>query len=72
MTQYREWTVGPIISANWRPNIMQHTGNHQPVQRFLRPEMQLTSWHNGNDMRNAICGDTQTSIKWPYYPFPKR
>ena len=70
MTQYREWTVGPIISANWRPNIMQHTGSHQPVQRFLWLEMRFTGWHNGNEC--VISVGTQTSIKWPYYSFPKR
>ena len=44
---------------------------------WLRPgsvltgqKMQLTGSHNGNEMRNAICVDTQTSIEWPYCPFP--
>ena len=35
--------------------------------------MQLTGWHNGNEMRNAICVETQTSFEWPYcmyIPFP--
>ena len=26
-------------------------------------KMQLTGWHNGNEMDNAICVDTQTSKK---------
>ena len=29
--------------------------------------MQLTGWHNGNEMRNVICVDTQTSTEWPHY-----
>ena len=28
--------------------------------------MQLTGCHNGNEMRNATCADTQFSIEWPY------
>ena len=32
--------------------------------------MQLTGCHNGDEMRNATCADTQTSIEWPYCSFP--
>ena len=32
--------------------------------------MQLTGCHNGNEMRNATCADTQISIEWPYCLFP--
>ena len=32
--------------------------------------MQLTGCHNGNEMRNATCADTQISIEWPYCSFP--
>ena len=31
-------------------------------------KMHLTGWYNGNEMRNALCVDTQTSIEWPYCP----
>ena len=30
------------------------------------PIMQFTGWHNGNDVRNVLCVNTQTSIEWPY------
>ena len=33
-------------------------------------KMQLTVWHNGNEMHNAICMDTQTSVEWLYCLFP--
>ena len=49
---------------------MQFTDCDQPVQRSYSPEMQLTGWDNANDMRNATCADTQTSIEWPYCSFP--
>ena len=32
-------------------------------------KMQLTGCHNGNEMRNATCVDTQISIEWPYCSF---
>ena len=31
--------------------------------------MQLTCCHNGIEMRNATCADTQISIEWPYCSF---
>ena len=31
--------------------------------------MQLTGWDNANNMRNAKCVETQTSIEWPYCSF---
>ena len=35
---------------------MQFNGCHQPVQRSHWSEnAKLTGWHNGNEMRNAIC-----------------
>ena len=37
---------------------------------LIGQKMQLTGWHNGNEMRNAICLDTQTSIEWPCYHSP--
>ena len=33
-------------------------------------KMQLTGWDNGNEMRNATCVDSKTSIEWPYCLFP--
>ena len=61
----RAWTVGPL-------SIMQLTGCHQTVKCFYSPESAITGsgWHYGNEMRNAVCVDTQTSIAWPYCPFP--
>ena len=68
LTQYREWTVGPLNSATRRPIITQFIGCHHqaPVQGFYRQKMQLTYWHKGNEMRDAACVDTQTSIEWLY------
>ena len=37
---------------------------------LIRQNMQLTGCHNGNEMRNATCADTQISIEWPYCSFP--
>ena len=37
---------------------------------LIGQNMQLTSCHNGNEMRNATCADTQISIEWPYCSFP--
>ena len=31
--------------------------------------MQLTGWENANNMRNAKCTGTQTSMEWPYCSF---
>ena len=62
-------TVGSLSSAKCRPVFMQFTDCDQPVQRSYSPEMQLTGWDNA-DMRNVTCADTQTSIEWPYCPFP--
>ena len=33
---------------------------------LIGQNMQLTGCHNGNEMRNATCADTQISIEWPY------
>ena len=33
-------------------------------------KMQLTGWDNSNEMRNATCVDSKTSIEWPYCLFP--
>ena len=30
--------------------------------------MQLKTWHNGNDIHNATCEDTQISPECPYCP----
>ena len=32
-------------------------------------KMQLTGWENANNMRNAKCAGTQTSMEWPYCSF---
>ena len=50
---------------------MQFAGCHQPVQHSYCSENAI-DWvaYNGNDMRNAICVDTKTLVKWPYCPFP--
>ena len=37
---------------------------------LIGQNMQLTGCHNGNEMRNATCADTQISIEWPYCSFP--
>ena len=37
---------------------------------LIGQNIQLTGCHNGNDMRNATCADTQSSIEWPYCSFP--
>ena len=35
---------------------------------LIGQKMQLTDWHNGHEMRNAICVDRQIiSIEWPLY-----
>ena len=36
---------------------------------LIGQKMQLTGWHNGNEMCNVICMDTQTSIEWLYCLF---
>ena len=36
---------------------------------LIGQNMQLTGCHNGNEMRNAKCADTQISIEWPYCSF---
>ena len=36
---------------------------------LIGQKMQLTGCHNGNEMRNAICVDTNISIEWPYCSF---
>ena len=33
---------------------------------LIGQKMQLTGYHNGNEMRDATCVDTQISIEWPY------
>ena len=64
--------VWPLSSATRRPAFIQFTGCQQPVKRsysLIGQKMQLTGWHNGNEMRNVICVDTQTSIDRLYLPF---
>ena len=65
--RHRKWTVGPLSSATRRPIIMQFTGCDSV---FIGQKMQLNGWHNGNEMRNVICVDTQTSMEWRYCLFP--
>ena len=36
---------------------------------LIGQNMQLTGCHNGNEMRNATCADTQISVEWPYCSF---
>ena len=36
---------------------------------LIGQNMQLTGCHNGNEMRNATCADTQISIERPYCSF---
>ena len=36
---------------------------------FIEQKMQLTGWENANNMRNAKCAGTQTSMEWPYCSF---
>ena len=33
---------------------------------LIGQRMQLTGCHNGNEIRNVTCVDTQISIEWPY------
>ena len=37
---------------------------------LIGPNMQLTGCHNGNEMRNATCVETQISNELPYCSFP--
>ena len=37
---------------------------------FIGQKMQLTGWENADNMRNATCADTQTSMEWLYCSFP--
>ena len=37
---------------------------------LIGQDMQLTGCHNGNEMRNATCVDTQILIECPYCSFP--
>ena len=54
------------------PMFMQITGCHQPVQGFYWPENAI-DWlryaNKTNNMRNAKCASTQTSMEWPYCSF---
>ena len=36
---------------------------------LIGQNMQLTGYHNGNEMCDATCADTQISIEWPYCSF---
>ena len=40
------------------------------VSILIGQKMQLTGWHNDNEMHNTMCMDTQTSIEWLYCLFP--
>ena len=37
---------------------------------LIGQNMQLAGCHNGNEMRNATCVDTQISIEWPCFHQP--
>ena len=37
---------------------------------LIGQKMQLTGWHNGNEMSNEICVDTHISNEWSCCPFP--
>ena len=37
---------------------------------FIGQKMQLTGRNNANNMRNAACADTRTSIEWRDCSFP--
>ena len=69
-TQYSESTVGPLSSVTCAPMFMQFTGCHQPVQGFYWPENAI-DWLRqcSNNMRNAKCAGTQTSMERPYCSF---
>ena len=51
---------------------MQFTGCDHEVQlhSYWPENAQLTGWDNGNEMCNAACVDSKTSIEWPYCSFP--
>ena len=38
LSQYSEWTVGPLSSVTCALMFMQFTGFHQPIQGFYWPE----------------------------------
>ena len=58
------WTVGPLSSATCPRIFTQFTGCHQPVQCFYWSENTIDCPENANNIRNAICADTQTSIAY--------
>ena len=41
-----------------------------PLNALIGQRMQLTGCDNVNNMCDAGCADTQTSIEWPYCSFP--
>ena len=68
-SQYSKWTVGPLSSVTCPLMFMQFTGCHQPVQGFYWPENAIDWLKNDNNMHNAKCTGTQTSMEWPYCSF---
>ena len=58
----QQFNVSPYIYAVYWP----------ATREFDIPigqKMQLTGWDNRNEMRNATCVDSKTSIEWPYCLF---
>ena len=68
-TQYSEWTVGPLSSATCSLCLCSLLAATSQFSVFIGQKMQLTGWENANNMRKAICADTQTSNEWPYCSF---
>ena len=66
MSQYSEWTVGPLSGATCHLCLCSLLAANSQFSIPIGQKMQLTGWDNANNMRNAIWADTQTSIEWPY------
>ena len=69
--QYREWTVGLLSSVACPPCSCSLLPAKSLFSILIGQKMQMTGLDNANNMRNATCANTQTSIEWPYCTFLK-
>ena len=69
--QYREWTVGLLSSVACPPCLCSLLPAKSLFSILIGQKMQMTGLDNANNMRNATCANTQTSIEWPYCTFLK-
>ena len=67
--QYSEWTVGPLSSVTCALCLCSLLAAISQFRVSIGQKMQLTGYENANNMRNAKCAGTQTSMKWPYCSF---